>query len=99
MYIGKVEEVLVKILIQRTKINNLLAYSEGLGLVNSIIKDSSIVINIWEFKKKRGISNRRNVNDDEIVSLDKGYWVAFLRRYHNKIATAQSTRININRVK
>ena len=40
MSIAELQEVLVKILINRTKMNKLLTYSKGLNLVNSMIKDS-----------------------------------------------------------
>ena len=69
----RIEKVLVKILLQRVKMNKPLTCSEGLDLLNSMIKDSPTAIVLREFKEVRKMFDSRNLSKDEKICLDKGY--------------------------
>ena len=65
----EIEKVLVKILLQHVKMNKPFTHSEGLDLVNSMIKDSPTAKIVKDFKEVHWLFEGYNLSEDEKVSL------------------------------
>ena len=94
----EIEGIVVKFLVQRAKMNKPLTSTEALSFINSLIKDSDIVLKIIAFREQRKVFNGRDVAEDKKFILGKGYYRGFLKRNKHLLKTSKGTRLDENRV-
>ena len=86
-----IEPTVISIVIQMARIRQSLSPSEGLRLINSLIKDTKIEDDLVYWKKK--FSN----NTSPTVGL--GCWSRFMKRHKDKIVSKRGQRYELNRQK
>jgi hypothetical protein len=95
----EIEGIVVKFLVQRAKMNKPLTSTEALSFINSLIKDSDIVLKIIAFREQRKVFNGRDVAEDKKFILSKGYYRGFLKRKQHLLKTSEGTRLDENRAR
>ena len=93
------EPALLEIVIQRSKMNQPLTVTEGLQLVNSMIKPgSNVEKNVKLYLKSRG---QYTLNGTSTKSpgnlLGVGYWDGFCKRYKHQLVSKRGVQFGHNR--
>ena len=87
----KIESTVISIVIHMASIRQSLCPSEGLMLVNSLIKDTNLQKELVDWKKK--YSNNCS------PTVGHGYWSRFMKRHKDKIVSKRGQRYELNRQK
>ena len=90
------EESLVQICITMGNVRQPLTPTEGIQLMNSLIKDRDLQKDLIEYKKRR-----RNLGQglypERLGEVGRGYWTGFMRRQSHRLVTKRGERFASNR--
>ena len=87
----KIEPTVISIIIHMGRIRQSLSPSQGLRLVNSLIKGTEIEKELVQWKQKFSNNNSPSVGN--------GYWARFMKRNKDKIVSRRGQRYELNRQK
>jgi hypothetical protein len=87
------EEAVVQILIQMGNIRQPLTATEGLQLMNGLIKNQDLQRKLIDFKLKR----RMKGDLEHLGRVGKSYWNGFMKRHHHQLVTKRGEKFASNR--
>ena len=87
----KIESTVISIIIHMARIRQSLSPSDGLKLVNSLIKDTQLQKELVQWKKK--------YSNNSTPTVGHGYWTRFMKRNRDKIVSKRGQRYELNRQK
>lgn len=88
-----VEEVMIPIAIQMSRIRQPLDCMEAMHLMNSLLEGTETQARLIEFQKSRKLGNENFVPG----KVGPGWWSGFLKRHGHKIVTKKGERFALNR--
>jgi phage terminase small subunit len=87
------EETLVQLCIMMGNVRQPLTPTEGLQVMNSLIKGQGLQLKLIEFKLLRGLGG----DLDHLGQVGRSYWTGFMRRHGDRLVTKRGEKFASNR--
>jgi hypothetical protein len=90
------EESLIQLCLMMGKVRQPLTPTEGIQLMNSLIKDRELQSELIEYKRRRCHLGQGNY-PERLGEVGRGYWYGFIRRHSHRLVTKRGERFALSR--